>query len=96
MLAVDFTDVVDAADIRMADPQRHPHLVQEAGKTMRVLLDALRQELQCHGLAELEIVGAVDLAHAALAEQGSDFVVTEGLSDQVQPPGKNSEESTFS
>jgi hypothetical protein len=31
--------------------------------------DVRRQELQGHGLAELEIVGTIDLAHAALAEQ---------------------------
>ncbi|MDA2936778.1 hypothetical protein MYX75_00740 [Acidobacteria bacterium AH-259-A15] len=29
----------------------------------------LRQELQRHGLAELEVVGAVDLAHPAAAEE---------------------------
>ena len=33
-----------------------------------------RQELQRHGLAELQIVGAVDLAHAAAAEQADDPV----------------------
>ena len=32
-------------------------------------LDVARQELQRDGLAELQVVGAVDLAHAAFAEQ---------------------------
>ena len=34
------------------------------------------------GAVEARVAGAVDLAHAALAEQADDLVVGEGLADQ--------------
>ena len=40
----------------------------------RIAVDRLRQELQRDRLAELEVVGAVDLAHAALAEEADDAI----------------------
>ena len=66
---VDLADVEDAADVRMRDAQRHAHFVEEPLEPIRIALDVPRQELQRDRLAELQVVGAVDLAHAAAAEQ---------------------------
>ena len=41
----------------------------ELGEAGRVLVDRFGQELQGDRLAELEVVGAIDLAHAAAAEE---------------------------
>ena len=51
-----------------------PHLVVELGEPLRVLGNGRRQELQCDGLPEAQILGAVDLAHAAAADQAEDAV----------------------
>ena len=74
MLAVHLADVVDAADVRVGDLQGGLDLVEEAVEARLIALHRLRQELQRHRLAELEVVGAVDLAHAAAAEQADDAV----------------------
>ena len=42
----------------------------------RVRRPASRQELERHRLAELQVVGAVDLAHAAAAEQPADAIAS--------------------
>ncbi len=53
------------------------HLVEQAPAGLRVHLATRGEELQGHALAELEIVGAVDLAHRAAAEH-ADHPVTAG------------------
>ena len=65
---LDLADVVDAADVRMRDPPRVAHLGEK--RSMQAGSDASfsRQELQRDRLAELQVVGAVDLAHAAVAD----------------------------
>ena len=72
--AFDLADVVDAADVRVRDLPREAHLRVEPREERLVARDALRKELQRDGLPELEVVGAVDLAHAALAEKAHDAV----------------------
>ena len=72
--ALDLADVVDAADVRVRDLAREAHLGVEAREERLVVRDRLRQELQGDGLAELQVVGAVDLAHPALAEEADDAV----------------------
>ena len=67
--AFDLADVVDAADVRVRDLPREPHLGVEAREKALVRRDRLGQELQGDRLSELEVVGAVDLAHAALSEK---------------------------
>ena len=73
-VALEFADVVHAADVRMRDLPRHPHFGVELRQARGIAIDGLRQELQRDGLAELQIVGAVDLAHPALAEPPDDAV----------------------
>ena len=65
--AVDLADVVHAADVLVRDLAREPHLGVELREPHRVGLERRRQELQRDRLPELEVVGAVDLAHPALA-----------------------------
>ena len=66
--------VVHAADRGVRDLARQPHLAVEPLETVRVGADPAGQELQRHGLVEAQVVGAVDLAHAAAADQADDAV----------------------
>ena len=73
--AVGLADVVDAADVADARPgARVAHFVVELREARRVVSQVVGQELQRDRLTEPEIVGAVDLAHAAAAEQPDDAV----------------------
>ena len=67
--AVGLRDVEDPADIGMRDLERHPDFGQEPLKPFGVALDVAREEFERDSLTELEIIGAIDLAHAAAAEQ---------------------------
>jgi len=55
--------------VAAADAQRHPHFSQEPIEPLGVVFDFRGEELQRHRLTELQVIGAVDLAHAAAAEQ---------------------------
>ena len=68
-LAVHQADVVDAADVGVGDLARVPHLAPEALEHVRAVGERTAQELERHGLRELEVIGAVDVAHAAAAEE---------------------------
>ncbi len=72
--AVVLADVVDAADVAVRHLARDAHLVVELRQPLRILGDGRRQELQRDVLAEAQILGAVDLAHAAAADQAEDAV----------------------
>ena len=72
--AVDFPDVVNAADVGMGHLARDPDLVAEPRQCALVFGNGLGEELQRDRLAEFEIGGAVHLAHAALAQQRDDTV----------------------
>ena len=74
LLSVHLGDVVDAADVRVRDLPGDADLGVEAIEAILVLGQMPRQELERHGLTELQIVGAIDLAHAAAAEQADDPV----------------------
>ena len=68
VLSLDFTNVVDAADIRMRHLSRQPHLGQQSRNPGIASCHRRRDELQRDLLAKLEVVGPVDLAHATAAE----------------------------
>ena len=72
--ALDLADVVNAADVGMRDLARHAHLAVEAFEQPLVLGGLLGQEFQRHRLAERQVGGAIDLAHAAAAQQSDDAV----------------------
>ena len=67
-------DVVDAADVGVRDAACQPDLRQQSLESPGIATEWLRQELQSHRLPELEILGAVDLAHAALSDALDDAI----------------------
>ena len=67
-------DVVDAAHVRVRDLPREPHFGVQLHQARGIAIHHLRQELQRDGLPELEIVGAIDLAHPAFPEASDDAV----------------------
>jgi hypothetical protein len=56
------------------DLARHPHLGVEALETVFFGRQVSRQELQRDRLAQLQVVGAIHLAHSPAAEQTDDPV----------------------
>jgi hypothetical protein len=73
-VAVDFADVVDPADVGVRDPPRNAHFILEALEQSLVACGLVWKKLEGYGLAESEIVGAVNLAHPAFSEQRNDAV----------------------
>jgi hypothetical protein len=71
---VGFANVVDAADVAVGDLTRDPHFVVELREPDVVARHRLRQEFQRDRLAEAEVIGAIDLAHAATAEESNDAI----------------------
>ena len=86
-LAVDIAHVVHAANVGMGDPPRHPHLVAKAFEQGFVAGGFVGQKLHGDALSERQVVGAVNLTHAAFAEQRDDTVAP-----GQKAPGK---ETTF-
>ena len=73
-VALRFPHVVDAADRRVRDLPGHPHLAVEAREPLAVRVEAVGQELEGDRLLELQVVGAVDLAHPPAADEPDDAV----------------------
>jgi hypothetical protein len=71
---VRLADVVDAAHGGMGDLAGRAHLVVETVEAAGVVGERFGQELQGDGLAQPQVVRAIDLAHTAAAEQGDDAV----------------------
>ncbi len=74
MPAAGLADVVDAADVGVRHLSGVPHFRMEALEESGVLLQLPGEELERHRLAELQVVRAIDLAHAAPPEQTRDAV----------------------
>jgi len=55
----------------------------EPGETVRISSNRFVYDLDRDVAVEPLIVGAVNLAHSALADLGGDAVVTEGATDEV-------------
>ena len=67
-VTVGFIDVVDAAHVRMRDLPRHAHFGVKLCQPRGIAIDIGRKKLERDRLSELQIVGAIHLAHPALAE----------------------------
>ena len=67
--AVGVAEVVQAADVLVRDLARDAQLVVELRPARGIAPRRLGQELQRDRLIEREVVGPIDLAHAAAAEQ---------------------------
>jgi hypothetical protein len=70
----DLADVVNPAHVRMRDRPGAAHLRQQAITRSRIPLERRRQELQRDRLSEPQIIGAIDLPHAAPPHERDDPV----------------------
>ena len=73
-VALRLPHVVHAADRRVGDLPGHPDLAVEPGEPLAVRVEAVGKELEGDRLVELQVVGPVDLAHPAAAEEPGDAV----------------------
>ena len=73
-VAVGLADVVHTTDVGVADLSCDADLGAEPRQPIGVGGHKVGQELQRDGLAKGEILGAIDLAHAAASEQAEDLV----------------------
>jgi hypothetical protein len=74
MLAVYLTDVVNAAHIGMRDLAGIANFSMKAGKSRGIVLQGSGKQLESDNVAEFEILGAVNLAHAAAPQQSHDSI----------------------
>ena len=83
-----FLDRVHVHDVRVDQPGDGLRLPLETLQAGGVVGELGGEDLQGDIAIQLGVPGAVDLAHAAPAEEADDLVVAEGFADQVPPPGK--------
>ena len=69
---------VNRADVRMIEGRERASFAIEAGEPAGIAREGGRQDFDRHFATELEIPGAVDLAHAADADERLHFVAAEG------------------
>src|SRR5208283_5500897 len=72
VLPVHLTDVVNATDIRVRNLAGITDLGVKRCQSRRVVLERGGKKLEGYNIAELEILSAVDFAHAATAKQSDD------------------------
>jgi len=65
---------VNTANVGVADPEGGLYFVEETLETRLIALYSLRQELESNRLAEFQIIGTVNLAHTASAQESDDAV----------------------
>ena len=67
------------------------HFVVELREARRIVRDVVGQELEGDRLSELEVVGAVDLAHAAAPERRDDAEAAgeDGARREAAPVGRS-------
>ena len=71
--AVSFFEAVDGSDVRMVQGGENLRFTLEPYEAVWVRREGIRQRLERHIAVKFGVVGAVDLAHAALADLGGDF-----------------------
>ena len=72
VLAVYLADVVNPADIRVRNLAGVTHLSMKTGERSGIILKGGGKKLEGYNIPEFKILSAVDLAHAAAAEQSDD------------------------
>jgi hypothetical protein len=70
--AVHLADVVDTTNIRMRNLAGISHFSMKAGQSRPIVLQRGRKKLESYHVSQLEILGAIDLAHAAAAQKSYD------------------------
>ena len=77
MHAAAFFEPVDGGDVRMIQGREDLGFSLKTREPIRVSSEQERQDLDRDLTLQLGIGGPIHLAHAALAEQGGDFIGTE-------------------
>ena len=80
---VELDEVGDVDDVAVADPVDGARLLEEPEHRVAAPRVVAAQELERDLAAELDVLGAVHVAHAALAEQLEDLVAAEHRSDPI-------------
>ena len=73
-LAIGLPDVVHTADIGVRHLPGVAHLAAETLEHVGPARERGTQELERHGLRQLDVIGAIHIAHAAASEQSDDAV----------------------
>jgi hypothetical protein len=68
---------VDVRNVRVIERGEHVCLALEARQPLGILGEDVRQDFQRDVAVELGVAGAIDLAHAARADGGDDFIGAE-------------------
>jgi hypothetical protein len=84
--ALVLVDLMDGADVRMAQGRRRARLEHEPLECLLVVSHLLGQELQRYKTAKLGVFGLVDHTHPTAPELVDDFVMRDGLPDHYLPP----------
>jgi hypothetical protein len=85
MLTIHLADVVNATDIGVRNLAGVPYLSMKSGERTGILLKGGGKKLESHHIPEFEILSAVDLAHAAAAEQSNDPIPLDENSARRKP-----------
>ena len=75
---VPLADFIDRQQVRMVQGRGRARLLNESRQAAGVPGERLRQDLNRDRAVKLGIVGAIDLAHAAAAQQRTDPVTAKG------------------
>ena len=74
MPSVDFADVVNPTDILVRYLTGDAHLTMKARERRSVAQLMFGKKFQRDGLRELQVVGPIDLAHSAFAQESDDSI----------------------
>ena len=77
-----FLETVDMRDVRMVERRQHLRFALEPREPFGIGGEQIRQDFDGDVAIELRVAGAVDLAHAALADQRDDFVDAETVASK--------------
>src|SRR5580692_2470018 len=81
VLTLSLVNLEDHADVRMVEGGRGLRFTLEAGQSLRIFSNIIRQELQGDKAVQLYVLGFVDHTHPATAELLDDAIVRDGLAD---------------
>ena len=73
-------DAIDLSDVRMIERREHLRLASQAREALGIGRDRCGQNFYRDVAAQLEVARAIDLAHAALAEQREQLIGSESRS----------------
>jgi len=69
-------DAIDRGDVWVIEGRKDVRLALETGAPVGVARDGVRQDLERHVPLQLQIAGAIDLAHSARAERCQNLILT--------------------